>query len=359
MSGPQYPPPGAPTPPPGAPQVPPPGSGGHPAPSIPQAPWPGARMPVARPGAVPLRPLGLGDLLDAAVKIVRHNAGATVGAALLVSVVSLVIPLIVSVAVASSVDLTAWSDDNVAATESEAIGMIIAVAGWVVGVVLQSIASLFVAAMCAHATRAGVLGRKITLREAWAGTRGHRWRLLVGGLFTGFVMMLSLGIAVTLVVVTAYAGGAVAAVVAGIVAALAWMAFMAWFWVRVMTLLTPLIALEKQGVLTSARRSLDLTRGHFWRLFGILLLVTVVLQFVVGMVALPVQLLGMIPSFTGASANVAFVAEAAGQGVALLLGTAMSTPIVATFGALLLVDLRMRKEAFDVELLQATSGASR
>lgn len=359
MSGPQYPPPGAPVPPPGAQHVPPPGPGGHPARFGAQAPWPGARMPVARPGAVPLRPLGLGDLLDATVKIVRHNAGATVGAALLVSVFSLAVPLIVSVAVASSVDLSAWSDEDVVPTEGEAIGMIIAVSSWFIGVALQSIASIFVAGMCAHATRAAVLGQTISLREAWAATRGHRWRLLAGGLLTGLTMLLSLTLVVVVVAVAAVVGGTVTAVLSGIVGFVLWLGFMAWFWIRVMTLLTPLLALEKKGVLASFRRGHALTRGHFWRLFGILLLVTLVLQLVVGMVALPVQLLGMVPSLTGASANVAFVSEAAGQGVALLLGTAMSTPVVATLSALLMVDLRMRKEAFDVELLQATSGASR
>lgn len=359
MSGPQYPPPGASVPPPGAHPVPPSGPIAAAGPLYAQGPWPGARMPVARPGAVPLRPLGLGDLLDATVKIVRHNAGATVGAALLVSVLSLAIPLIISIAVASTVDLSTWSEEGVVASESAVVGALIAAGGWVVGVVLQSVASILVAGMCAHATRAAVLGRTISLPEAWAATRGQRWRMLAGGLLTGFTVLTSLGVIGGVVGLVALTAGPVLAVMVGILGLLLWLGFMAWFWISVMTLLTPLLALEKQGVMTSVRRSLSLTTGHFWRLFGILLLVTFVLQFVVGIVALPVQLLGMLPSLTGASPNTAFLSEAAGQGVALILGTAISTPIMATLSALFLVDLRMRKEAFGVELLQATSGASR
>ena len=41
-----------------------------------------------KPGAMPLRPLGLGDIYDAAFRIIRFNPKATVGSAVLVAAVA-------------------------------------------------------------------------------------------------------------------------------------------------------------------------------------------------------------------------------------------------------------------------------
>jgi ABC-type Fe3+ transport system permease subunit len=55
------------------------------------------------------------------------------------------------------------------------------------------------------------------------------------------------------------------------------------FWVRLM-LITPVAAVEKAGPIEIIKRSWGLTRGHFWRLLGLVLLLMVV--FIVVMVAL-------------------------------------------------------------------------
>ena len=71
----------------------PPGSTGH-ARGRPQA------------GAMPLRPLGLGDIYDAAFRIIRFNPRATVGAAVLVTAVAMLIPVVVTAVLTYSVNLT-------------------------------------------------------------------------------------------------------------------------------------------------------------------------------------------------------------------------------------------------------------
>ena len=97
MSGYQgYPPPGSGYP---APGTQPPPSGANP--SYPAAP-PGYLPPPAmlnaahKPGAIPLRPLKLGDLYDGAFKIIRFNPKATVGSSVIVSSVAMLIPVIVA-----------------------------------------------------------------------------------------------------------------------------------------------------------------------------------------------------------------------------------------------------------------------
>ena len=52
-------------------------------------------MPVAhKPGAIPLRPLVLSDIFDGAFRIIRYNPRATIGAAVLVSAVAMIVPIV-------------------------------------------------------------------------------------------------------------------------------------------------------------------------------------------------------------------------------------------------------------------------
>jgi len=46
-----------------------------------------------KPGAIPLRPLVLSDIFDGAFRIIRYNPKATIGAAVLVSAVAMIVPI--------------------------------------------------------------------------------------------------------------------------------------------------------------------------------------------------------------------------------------------------------------------------
>ena len=59
-----------------------------------------------KPGAMPLRPLGLGDFYDAAFRIIRFNPKATVGAAVLVAAVAMAIPVLATAVLSGAADLT-------------------------------------------------------------------------------------------------------------------------------------------------------------------------------------------------------------------------------------------------------------
>ncbi len=52
------------------------------------------------------------------------------------------------------------------------------------------------------------------------------------------------------------------------------------FWVRLM-LMTPVAAVESSGPIAILRRSWALTRGHFWKLLGLLLLVSIVAMIII------------------------------------------------------------------------------
>src|SRR6478736_9350823 len=89
------------SPPPG----PPPPYAGPPAPPS-HYPVPGMLGAAHKPGALPLRPLGLGDIYDAAFKVIRFNPKATVGSAVLVTAASMAIPVLATAVLAAAVDVS-------------------------------------------------------------------------------------------------------------------------------------------------------------------------------------------------------------------------------------------------------------
>jgi hypothetical protein len=115
----------------------------------------------------------------------------------------------------------------------------------------------------------------------------------------------------------------------------------------------PAIVLEGHGVIAGVRRSFALTKGAFWRIFGITL--------VAGLLAGVAGMLLAFP-FSLAGTGMAFLAgqnpENGQMGVTLmshlssLLSGAITTPFVAAVTGLLYIDRRMRLEALDVVLLR-------
>src|SRR3954465_1545046 len=106
-TGHQPPPPGWPTPPPAYQQ--------------PFLPAPGMLGAAHRPGAMPLRPLALGDMYDAAFRIIRFNPKATVGSAVLVAAISMALPVLITGVLTVAVDLTSDGSGDLSTGETLAI----------------------------------------------------------------------------------------------------------------------------------------------------------------------------------------------------------------------------------------------
>ena len=125
-----------------------------------------------KPGAMPLRPLSLGDIYDAAFRIIRFNPKATVGSAVLVAVVVMTIPVLLTAVltwtVGTALDSTGGLDTT--ASDSEQIGAIGSLASLGVGALLLQVGLIFVTGMIAHVTNAAAIGRRLSLGEAWAAT---------------------------------------------------------------------------------------------------------------------------------------------------------------------------------------------
>ncbi|NPC98054.1 hypothetical protein [Nocardioides sp. zg-DK7169] len=366
MSGPEDTPPGWQAPPPGWQAAPPP----YPPPSYAAAPQPGQApgawppgppgvWPAAhKPGIIALRPLGLGDLYDGAFRAIRHNAGATVGASVLLAGLAMAIPVLATALLTAAGQLTVGVADDTGDAATTA-GVALSIGSLGLGTMLQGLGTILVTAMVARVVGAAVLGRTLTLTQAWAETRGRRWRLVGLGLLLGLVAMLVVGAYVGLwALLAVLSGDLVVLLLFGLLSVPAFLALLAWFWVRLALLAPSVLSLEDIGVLGAIGRGRRLTRGHFWRVFGVAVLTVVITQTVGGVLSLPFVVLGEIGMVVVGPEHEALVLVLS-QAVATVLAAAFVTPFLTAVTTLQYVDLRIRQEAFGVELLARTGAPVR
>ncbi|WP_299050474.1 hypothetical protein [uncultured Nocardioides sp.] len=372
----QFPPPGA--PPPGAP---PPGPAGPSFEKVRSAPGYGAPGPTSyagppswqagpppafagaahKPGAIPIRPLRLGDMYDAAFKIIRFNPRATVGAAALVAGAAMAVPVLVTLVLSLTLDLSldfldpstaVGSDPTAAPSTQDTLGFIGAFGSFMVGALAQAIGLVLVTGMIAHVTMAAAVGRRLSLQEAWAATHGRRWRLIGLTALLGLVWTVVLGVYIGLWVVLVVAvGEPVVLVLWGVVTVPAMVALAVWAWVRVSYLAVPALMLERTGVLGALGRAFRLTRRQFWRTLGIALLTSLIAQVAGSIISLPVSLVSQLAVLVPALGGFQVLVFVLGQALSTVVVAAFVSPFSAAVTSLQYVDQRMRKEALDVELL--------
>lgn len=365
-ASPQYPPPGAPPPPdPASGGFPPPGA---PPPPPPPPPWatypagaphapvppPGLMLGAAhKPGALPLRPLSLGHIYDGAFRIIRFNPQATVGAAVLVTAAAMLVPIVVAAVLTFTVGIATDSTGELSddATVADVVGLLAAYGSLLVSLLLAQVGVVFVTGMIAHVTRAAAVGRRLSLREAWAATHGKRWRLL------GLAFLVNLGVTVMFggyvllwVAVVLLTQETAALVTWGLVSVPVFLALLVWLWIRLCYLPVPPLMLEPVGVFGALGRGWTLTARQFWRTFGIALLTFVIATFAGSLLSTPVSLLGNVAALAVPSYGVLLLIVT--QALSLLVNNAFVAPFQATVASIQYVDLRMRKEAFDVELMR-------
>ena len=364
MSGPQYPPPGAsgeePQPPPPGWQAPPttqpypqPQQPPYPTQPYPTQPYlpPGMLGAAHKPGAIALRPLQLGDIYDAAFRIIRFNPRATVGSAVLVTAVAMLVPVVVTAILTWSVNLS-LDPGSEGFSDAEVAGIVGALGSWALGEVLQSLGLVLVTGMVAHVTMAAAVGRKLTMGQAWAATSGKRLRLLGLVLLLGLMLALVVGLMVVVWVVgVVVLDSGLAVVLFLLVSIPAAVAVLWWFWIRVYYLPVPALMLEDVGVFGAIRRGHALSRRAFWRIFGIALLTAVITTIAASVLGAPVSLVMEALLDGGLDGRYAAFSFAVVNAVSSVVQAAFVAPFTAAVISLQYVDQRIRKEAFDVELM--------
>lgn len=300
-----------------------------------------------KPGAIALRPLNLGDIYDGAFRIIRFNPKATVGSAVLVAAVAMGIPVLITALLTALVDFSADGD----VSDAEAIAAIGSVGSLVAGTLLQSIGLILVTGMIAHVASAAAIGRRLSLGEAWAATRGSRWRLVGLTVLLALMLVGIIGIYAVAWLVAVVALPTVLIVVFGLVTVPAFLCFLAWWWIRVYYLPVPALMLERIGVLAAIGRGFRLTRRQFWRTFGIALLTALITGVAGSVLAAPLSIANSIVPAAMEGSRYVLLVSAVLTALASVVQAAFVTPFSAAVTSLQYLDQRMRKEAYDVELL--------
>jgi len=106
----------------------------------------------------------------------------------------------------------------------------------------------------------------------------------------------------------------------------------------------PALILERRGVGGALSRSIELTKGHFWHVLGVVLTAALIGFTLNGALAAGLNIFAR-----SASPTTLVLAQAASNAVASVL----TTPFVAAATVALYFDLRIRDEAFDVQIAMA------
>lgn len=328
------------------------GWGPHPAPGY------GPHAPALRPGIIPLRPLGLGDILDGTIKLIRSNPKAVLGLSAVAALLAAVPLAIGQVFVLNSMSGILSDPGSVSSAESE-LTTIYGVAGQYVGSII-SYAIQFVVVTLLTGVLTRILGRAVFGGNISA---GESWRLVKGrvpALF-GVVGLMAVIMLVPLIVfvglIVALAAGASSSgagwiALVSILFVILYLAYYLYFRTR-FALASPAVVLEGRGPLDAMRRSWHLVSGDFWRCFGILLLTSLLVGLVASVLTVPFTLAGTMFGMFGAGSATTTVVSAVLITIGATLGSMFTYPFEAGVAGLLYADRRMRSEAFDLVLQTA------
>lgn len=180
----------------------------------------GGPPPAAKPGVIPLRPLGVGEILDGAVSTMRTYWRTVLGISLTVAVFTEIIVVLLQGLVLDDVGSEALNDPD--ATLSE-LGDAMADTTINSGVIflISLIGTVLATALLTTVTSRAVLGRSVTIGEAWRDARPQVARLfgLIVLLLLIVAGIVTVGMAPGLIVAAAGGGGAgVALAVLGMLA---------------------------------------------------------------------------------------------------------------------------------------------
>jgi hypothetical protein len=306
--------------------------------------------------AFSLRPLNIADLLDQMVRIYRARFG---------DLIAIAAVILVPLAVVRTIAAAFWEPGPELSELPVGFNMLMATGGDDTGitVLLTWLLVPLMQAATAMAVSVYYLGGQTTLGDAYRfGLR--RWLRLIGvallvGLAAGaaalvVVIPISLLMGVIMAGIGTGTGTGPAATVAIVLVSVAVM-FAALIGVVAIMVKLALAAyavvLEDRRAVASLRRSWDLTRGHFWRVFGTLI--------VVGLFVLIINLIVILPVYLLLSAAQAGVPETVSNIVMAAVASLVelvTVPLQIIATVLLYYDLRIRKEGFDLAMMAEAIG---
>jgi hypothetical protein len=258
---------------------------------------------------------------------------------------------------AQTVDLTqAAASDAVSAADLAplATGM----GGVLVSTFVKALATTVLSALLVTAVSEAVLGRRMPPGMLWQRVRHRIWGVVGLSLLASLLPVLAVVVLVALAVglgLGLFAAGAPTAAAVGVgllVGVPAVTVTAAYLWVK-LALAAPALLLENVGPTGALRRSWELVRGSWWRLFGILLLTGLLVGAVGGVLGVPFSAGAGLWTGLGGGSTGSLMGSAVLSAMAEIVTGTVLTPFSASVTCLLYIDRRMRAEGLDVELMRA------
>ena len=265
-----------------------------------------------------LRPLGVGEVLDVAIKIYRSRFSVLVKSVAVVLGPIFVLSAIVRLSMPPPDDL--FEVGQPGATPDFDGDLWAFVAGNLVIFLLAFLGSQLATGACFKAVSGAYLDEQPDWRESLRFARSRLGALL----WLSFLLAILLGPAF------------LACIVPGLYLYVAW------------AVASPVLLVEDVRGWDALKRSRHLVKGRFWPTAGLLVLVAILTAIVQAI------FLGILTGLMSAAGNE--VARELANAVGQTASSALTTPLSAAVLTVLYFDLRVRKEGFDLELLARRLG---
>lgn len=326
-----------------------------------------ANFYVYKPGIIPLRPLSIGDIYQGAFAAIKTNARTMFGFTAALLGVVLVISIATNYAIINLVLPNYLSPSSPYAAVFTSLSGSFSQLG---GSLLQVLATVLLSGLIVVAVSRSVLGRVASSKEVWERTKSKFLPLIGLNIITSIIsgLMMIIGIVVFFVLLASAASTAktdreflqdLGVSLVGLLILMVISALVSSYLSIKFSVASPAMVLENLGVFAAIGRSWSLTRGNFWRLFGINILTAIITSMVAGIFggiagalsAIFVVVGSSSPEDMLASLNTTYILAMVTSTIAQLL----ILPFTSSVNALLYIDLRMRKEGLDVELRNAVA----
>jgi len=282
------------------------------------------------PGSVPnpfasmrarLRPMGIGDILDETFRLYRENFVLFLAIVAIIEVPAQIINLLITL----SVPIPATVTSSGSLTTAQVNDLVNATATRTGLTSLTTLVTAFATAIMTAALAVAIsnryLDRTATVGESYRATLNRLGSLLVAIVWTGFRLIL-LAIACVVIIGIPFL----------IYFAVAW------------SLLSQVVMLENVSGGSASARSRELIRGYWWKTLGLNIVVVLL-----------VVILSSIPALIAGAAFSTGAGSTSGRilivGIVGLIIGVLVRPIQIIATTLLFYDLKIRKEAFDLEAM--------
>lgn len=280
----------------------------------------GTSAQAARP-AVSLRPLGVGEMLDAGLKLFRTQPRDMVTASFVLTVPAVILLVLVQLSTGSPEALTT-TDEVTGQPVPDGRAILVFLGGTLLSTVILLMATNLAVAGTMRMSISAYLGTPVGWRESL------RYAFSRVGSLTGLLVITAAGMVLGLL-----------------------LCILPSFWLQgIWGVAVPAMLVEELRPVASLRRSMQLVKGRFWPVLGALFLAGLLASVVSSLLAAPaiaIQLFGG-----------SFVVSSILSGIANIVGSALTIPYTAAVTAVVYFDLRVRKEGYDLELMAQGVGVA-